>query len=264
MLVACAESLRSAGTVEPKSLLEALAEHYEPARGFGHGMKIALTAFRSGTPWHRCAFVAWPEGSRGNGGAVRIPPVALVRWPDSASFDAAVRLATRVTHGHKEAIAFARVHAVAVATVLADPAVVNTPRDFYGAMIERLDPAPELVVAKFNTLCDLADRNATRTEAGGVLGTSTLACESVPAALWSFVSQHKTFTESVCSAALLGGDVDSICCLVGSLAGALHGSAAIEESWIRNLSHERPSPAEVLALADALTALVPLPLATAG
>jgi poly(ADP-ribose) glycohydrolase ARH3 len=92
MLLACCDALLSVGTIEATSLLRALANRYEPARGFGHGMKIALAAFTSGTPWEACAFAAWPEGSRGNGGAVRIPPVAVARWRDAQSFDVAVRI----------------------------------------------------------------------------------------------------------------------------------------------------------------------------
>lgn len=89
-----------------------------------------------------------------------------------------------------------------------------------------------------------------------MLGTSTMAVESVSAALWSFASTHETFEAAVRSAALLGGDVDSICSLVGALAGALHGATGIDAQWVANLARERPSPAEILALADAVHALV--------
>src|SRR5262245_3529832 len=64
MVLACAEALASARTIEPPVLFRAIAHHYEPARGFGRGMKIALAAFEAGIPWERCAFAAWPEGSR--------------------------------------------------------------------------------------------------------------------------------------------------------------------------------------------------------
>ena len=97
MNIAVAESLVAAGTVDPEHLLHSFSAHYEPARGFGRGMKLALRAFAAGTPWDRCAFAAWPEGSRGNGGAVRITPVACVAWSSPAMFARAVDLTTRVT-----------------------------------------------------------------------------------------------------------------------------------------------------------------------
>lgn len=257
MLLACCEALTEAGTVEPRTLLRAFADRYEPARGFGRGMKIALAAFTSGTPWEHCAFVAWPEGSRGNGGAVRIPPIAVARWADVQSLDTAVRLATRTTHAHEDAVAFSRLHAIAIALVLNEPSLLETPSEFHKVILERLAPAPPLVTRTLGVVFELLKQEATPAQATQALGTSTLAAESVPAALWSFLSQHETFTEAVCAAALLGGDVDSICCLVGALAGALHGASGIQDLWIHNLAHEKPSPTEILAMADGVHDLVP-------
>ncbi len=259
MLLACCESITSAGTVEPVSLLQALANRYEPARGFGHGMKQTLAAFSSSVPWEQCAFVSWPEGSRGNGGAVRIPPIAVARWADGASFGSAVRLATRITHAHEDAISFALLHANAIALVLGEPSLVETPSEFHKAILARLAPVPPLVTGKLGMVFELLGNDVSAIQAARTLGTSTLAAESVPAALWSFLSRHATFAEAVCSAALLGGDVDSICCLVGALAGALHGAGGIEDLWIHNLSRENPSPNEIITMADAVYDLVPSP-----
>jgi poly(ADP-ribose) glycohydrolase ARH3 len=257
MVLACAEALASVGTIEPTALLRAFVRHYEPARGFGRGMKLAITAFDGGVPWDRCAFAAWPEGSRGNGGAVRIPPVAVARWPTSDAFDLAVRLATRVTHAHDDALAFARLHAVTIAVVLDDPAAAEAPAALRSAILDRLAPVPAIVTEKLEIIFELIAADVSHGEAARRLGTSTLASESVPAALWSFAAHHRSFSEAVASAALLGGDVDSICCLVGALAGTLHGAEGIDRQWIDNLSREQPSPPVILALADALHDLVP-------
>jgi ADP-ribosylglycohydrolase len=64
---------------------------------------------------------------------------------------------------------------------------------------------------------NLLREGASAADAAAQLGTSTLAVESVPAALWFFLARHETFTESIAPAALFGGDVDSIYCLVGAL-----------------------------------------------
>jgi len=42
LLIAVAESIRDTGTVVPGDLLGAFSRHYEPARGFGGGMKLAI------------------------------------------------------------------------------------------------------------------------------------------------------------------------------------------------------------------------------
>jgi poly(ADP-ribose) glycohydrolase ARH3 len=257
MIVACAQALVTTSTIEPHALFRAIKHNYEPARGFGRGMKIALAAFESGTPWERCAFAAWPEGSRGNGGAVRIPPVAVAQWETHAAFDVAVDLTTRITHAHPEAIAFAHLQAVAIATVLGDPDLVDQAPVFHARLLERLAPAPTIVVQKLETIRQLLNSHAGHVEAARILGTSTTAAESVSVGLWSFLARHSSFSDAVASAALLGGDVDSICSLVGALAGALHGLPAIERSWVTNLANERPTPDEILELADAIHALEP-------
>jgi len=94
MFIALAETIRDCSTVHPRFFLAAVSRRYEPARGFGRGMKIALQALATGTPWPDVARAAWPEGSRGNGGAVRVGAVALRRW---VTADDRVRAAIRAT-----------------------------------------------------------------------------------------------------------------------------------------------------------------------
>src|SRR4051812_7320872 len=61
MFIALAESIRDTGTVSPEHVLGAFVARYEPARGFGRGMKLALRAFENGTHWRDVARAAWPE-----------------------------------------------------------------------------------------------------------------------------------------------------------------------------------------------------------
>lgn len=257
MVIATAQALASTSTIEPNTLLRSIDSHYEPARGFGRGMKIALAAFRTGTPWDRCAFAAWPEGSRGNGGAVRIPAVAVARWESADVFDRAVQLTTRITHAHPEALAFCQLQAIAVATILENPDVVEQPAAFHRLLLDRLGPRRTIVREKLDAVFALIANGAGPETAARTIGASTIAAESGPAALWSFVAQHSSFSNAIASAALLGGDVDSICSLVGALAGALHGLTGIDSAWVANLSGERPSLDAVVATADAIFALRP-------
>jgi ADP-ribosylglycohydrolase len=143
--------------------------------------------------------------------------------------------------------------------VLSEPGLLDDPLALRDALARRLAPMSELLAKKLEAVVDLVARDALPGEAARVLGTSTLAAESVPVALWSFVSAHASFAQAVSSAALVGGDVDSICCLVGALAGALHGAQLLDSPWATNLAHERPSPAEIMELADSLHSLRPSP-----
>ena len=246
--IAVAESIRGVESVAPVPLLEALARRYEPARGFGRGMKHALRAFEAGTHWTEVARVAWPEGSRGNGGAVRAGAIALPRWRSTADLLAAVELATRITHAHPEAIDAARLVARLVALVLDDPSLARPP-----AALEALDrdfgssPTIAPMLAKV-----LAAATDPRVDIPTTLGTSPLASESVPAAIAVFLRHPEDFATAVLEAAALGGDTDSICALVGCLAGATHGHDAIPRPWIKAIAHESPTPPALLGLADTL------------
>ena len=249
MFIAVAESLREVGTIEPSRLLDAMARRYEPARGFGRGMKIALRAHEAGVPWREVARQAWPEGSRGNGGAVRAGAVALRRWTSPDELTAAVELATRVTHAHPEAIEAALLQAHLVALVLEDPEVSS----LLDRLERRLRPSPFLQTVLPKLREGASDIAAT-------FGTSPLAAESVPAAVAVFLRHPGSFEGAVVAAAGLGGDVDSICALVGCLAGAAHGEEALPKPWLDAIARESPGPGALVDLADAVLDLTSGPV----
>jgi poly(ADP-ribose) glycohydrolase ARH3 len=256
MTIALAESLREVGTVDPTRLLARFRSHYEPARGFGRGMKLLFAALDRGIPWSDVPFVAWPEGSRGNGGAVRVGAVALRPWSDFTALRSAAILATRVTHAHDEAIAASLVQVTLLTIILRDPSLIAAP-------VELLQQTA-ILLEHFSSAVFLVDRIRTavteglsHSEIARAFGTSTLASESVPAAIASFLLSHSSFDGAILHAASLGGDVDSICALVGCLAGALHGVSAIPRPWLDSLANETPSVHQINALADDLAGLAP-------
>ena len=257
MTLAVAESLVAQGTLDGPDLLQHLTARYDPVRGFGKGMKIAASAFSDGRPWQECAFAAWREGSRGNGAAVRAAPVAIVRWPSSAAFREAVRISAIVTHAHPEAVDAALVQANAIDIVLTDPDLVQNPSAFLDSLLSRLQPLDPVISNGLTTVRNLLHARADTATAARTLGTSTLAKESVLAALWTFLAMHDSFREAVTGACMLGGDVDSICALVGGLSGALHGAQFIPAQWIANMSKEVPGTTSIIALAERFLEIEP-------
>jgi poly(ADP-ribose) glycohydrolase ARH3 len=257
MTLAVAESLVARSTVDGPDLLQRLSARYDPVRGFGKGMKIALQAFSDGRPWQECAFAAWREGSRGNGAAVRVAPVAIVRWPSAEAFREAVRISAIVTHAHPEAVDAALVQAHAIAIVLSEPSLSQNPSAFLDSLSSRCQPINPAISTGLATVRSLLQTGASAATAARALGTSTFARESVLAALWTFLASHDSFREAVSAACLIAGDVDSICALVGSLAGALHGAGSIPTQWIANMSKESPGTASIIALAERLYEMEP-------
>jgi len=256
MTIALAESLCQAGTVEPANLLAKMRARYEPARGFGRGMKLAFAAYDQGLPPSRVPYAAWPEGSRGNGGAVRVGVVALRPWTDIASLRAAAAAATQVTHAHDDALAASLIQVAVAALVLDEPVLVDAPSEFLQrvAAIVGHSPSAHTLIDRIRSV---VIRGPSPSEILRSFGNSTLALESAPAAIASFLCFHSSFAHTILEAASLGGDVDSICAIAGALAGALHGFDAIPPQWTEALVSEDPTLDELCHLADKLGALEP-------
>jgi len=49
------------------------------------------------------------------------------------------------------------------------------------------------------------------------------------------VYSTRSFAEATLKAANLGGDSDSVCAVVGQIAGALYGASTIPEDWLSRL-----------------------------
>ena len=62
--------------------------------------------------------------------------------------------------------------------------------------------------------------------------------ELVPTAAGIFLIFRHSLEESICAAALSGGDTDTVACLVGAFAGAYHGASAIPNRWTEQISHK--------------------------
>lgn len=72
------------------------------------------------------------------------------------------------------------------------------------------------------------------------LGNSIEAFNSVPTAVFSFLTHPNSFGEAVMYAISLGGDTDTIGAMTGSISGAYHGVGSIPIEWmekVENRSH---------------------------
>lgn len=63
------------------------------------------------------------------------------------------------------------------------------------------------------------------------------ACNSVPTAIFVFLSHHHNFTGAVTYAVSLGGDTDTIASMTGAISGAYLGAEAIPPTWQENLEN---------------------------
>ncbi|MBK9143144.1 MAG: ADP-ribosylglycohydrolase family protein [Candidatus Melainabacteria bacterium] len=61
--------------------------------------------------------------------------------------------------------------------------------------------------------------------------------ECVPTAVGIFLIFRHDLEAAICSAAIAGGETDTVALVVGSLAGAYHGASRFPSRWLEKLSH---------------------------
>lgn len=169
----------------------------------------------------------------GNGSLMRLAPVVLRFLGDEEALDRHCADSSRTTHAAAEAIDCCRLFGRLIASALLGCAKDDV-LDAGGRM-----PGEPKVAA-------LA-AGAWRVKSREAITGSGYAVESLEAALWCF--EHTTdYAAAVLAAANLGDDADTTAAIVGQLAGAHYGAAAIPPAWLEKL-HRR---AEIEAMADAL------------
>jgi ADP-ribosylglycohydrolase len=241
MMIALAESLIERGRVDEEHLARAFQAAYDPDRGYGGGTRRVMELWASGTPVSAAANeVFGGQGSRGNGAAMRVAPVA-VRFhahPEQLCTEAA--LSARITHAHPVGVDGALVQAAAIGAALRGEDILDCARTAARTteMTERLSVVGELL--------------AVRREPAEVhrrLGSSSAAAESVPAALYASLA-HPAFEQAVRFAVRLGGDTDTIAAMTGAIAGGRDGPSAIPARWLAALEdgHRGRTHVEQLAV----------------
>ncbi|WP_197319367.1 ADP-ribosylglycohydrolase family protein [Saccharomonospora sp. NB11] len=224
----------------------AAAWHAEPWRGYGGGVTKSFRLIVEGTPWRQAIRAVYPEGSFGNGGAMRVAPVALV-GADVAQVAELARRSAEVTHAHEDALHGAVCQAVAVHAALAlAPDEPVRAGDFVDT-VRRAVPSP-LWQDKLDHVIGLVERQAGPAEAAEVLGNDVSAPGSVPLALLSFLRNAGSPSDAVRFAIRAGGDTDTVASMAGALAGAHSGYAA----WPRNAVSRLEAAAQLHLYAEHL------------
>jgi poly(ADP-ribose) glycohydrolase ARH3 len=247
MMIFVAESLVRCGRLNPEHLLRWMAQHHEPARGYGKGTRAALAAAARGVPAADVAYTCWPEGSIGNGAAVRVAPIACLHPERDQPLSEAAAAAARVTHASLVAVESAIVMARATAAVLRAPTGERPSPDAFLASIE---PAEPTLAARLASVSALLHARASTREAVAVLGNGVVAVESVPLALFCFLRWGPDFESVIVQTALCGGDVDSIAAMSGALSGASVGEAGLPARWLARAENGCRGRDHVRALAD--------------
>ena len=235
MMIGIAESLISHYDFNPKVALQSMAKNYEPARGYGKGMKFVFRHIANGLPWQKAAYTAWEEGSKGNGSSVRIAPIACRFYNDKALLIEKAKLSSITTHAHELAINGAIIQALTIAYLIQQDPNKELQIDL---LIKYLLKESHLLTSVYIEKLHIIETEINNQPIEyfvSKLGNGVLAEEAVLMALVIFLKNHNSFVQTIFDAVKIGGDTDTISALAGSLSGAYLGINGIPIDWQNNL-----------------------------
>jgi poly(ADP-ribose) glycohydrolase ARH3 len=231
LTIAVAESLAECREFHYWHMAEQFLKTYEkePWRRYGHTLSRVFRLMRNGKlGFGMIDRNLYPEGSFGNGAPMRVAPVGLLYYDDPRALRDIAYHCAGITHSHELGLEGAALQACAVAlAVLADPRD-NRTTEFLGTlrMFTKAGPYRD----KLKAIIRLLGEEPTREEVVAQLGTGASSVESVPTAIYAFLSTGD-FKSAVIYAVSLGGDADTIGAMTGAIAGACYGIEGIPSQW---------------------------------
>lgn len=237
MMIGVAESLIANDGFDGNHMANRFIYNYnwEPFRGYGPGPPRIFAAIQDGESWDKSSEKMYPGGSFGNGAAMRIAPVGLLYYDDPQKLREIAYQSGHITHAHilgKEGAAL-QAYAVALA-INFDPTSSFDGNTF----IKKLEDFVEndTYKEKLQTMYNLWSETD-KIRIASELGNGIEAFNSVPAAIFSFMTHPHSFEETVVYAISLGGDTDTIGAMAGAISGAYLGMDAIPAEWLAKLEN---------------------------
>ncbi len=238
MALCLAESLLVDSDLSPDDLMarfdQWVENGYNSSTGrcfdIGNTTLAALGRFkRTGNPY------AGEANARaaGNGSIMRLAPVPIRWWHDSAKAEAISRKQSLTTHAAPEAV-----DACALLTRIITSAIQGHQRD--KALSPQVDPHWQPAIRAIAAGDWRSKKEPDISSTGYVVHT-------LEAALWA-VATTTTFEGAILRAVNLGHDADTVGAVAGQIAGALYGLDAIPQHWVAQLYRGQ----DLLALANQL------------
>ncbi len=229
-----ARSLIDRGELDLDDVARRFARSYRWSRGYGPAAAKLLKKIRRGQDWRSASTSVYPEGSWGNGGAMRAPVIGLA-YASGDVFQVAdkARESARITHAHELGMQGAAM--IAGATVVA-----LRGGDIEDVWVAAREVAPD---GAFTRRIEVASRwldadgePRSGREIRAELGSGMTATESCVTALYLASACHgRSFEEMIALAGDCGGDTDTISSMAGAVWGAWRGVEALPGAWIEQL-----------------------------
>jgi len=253
MTLGVAEWLLRDDALDGKRLLEIFHRAYEPWRHYGSGTRLILESFDNARDsWADLATAMFPQGSYGNGSAMRVSPVGLFLHNDLRGIAQAARLSSVVTHSHYLAVQGAILQATAVAVAIKYPSdVTHFVRTLKSALSHFEDLGQDATIYRnaLTKICEGILKKVPPAKMVDLLGNGIKAHEAVPMAIYCYLANPNSFENALEAAVFLGGDTDTIASMTGAISGAALGESRIPERWLKRARETVYTPERVRQVA---------------
>jgi ADP-ribosylglycohydrolase len=219
-----AESLLDKNSLSQDDLARRFAQSHAWSRGYGPSTARLLRRIRRGEPWAQASRAIHPEGSWGNGAAMRAPVIALFFANEPERLVDAAHASAEVTHAHPLGIEGAVLIAVATHALLHDRRAAQV----LGAVSAHCH-RPEIIDRLQVATVWLAEGAApVPREVAARLGSGMTAATSCVSALYIGLRHLDAGFDAMMRFTIAcGGDVDTLASMSGALWGAHNGAARL-------------------------------------
>lgn len=242
MAIGVAESLVEKGGLDLDNMARKFAENFTPMRGYGPGTISVLEMIKGGASWRDANRAIFPDGSFGNGAAMRAAPLGLFYANSPDGLREATFEASSITHDHPLAKEGALLVTGAISAILRGKSKTETLNE-----VSRLVQTEDYR-QKIRVISEFMGHRISASSVIGRLGNSVLAHESAPTALYAYLREGRNYLKCVRYCISLGGDTDTICAMAGALSGAKVGLGGLPEEMIERLENRD----RILSLAEEL------------
>lgn len=239
------QSFVHCGRFDPADYASRIAAIFAENRivGKGRATEAAAIKLAQGVPWQQAGT---PAPSAGNGSAMRAGPIGLIFYNDFTKLAQAAYEQGHITHQDQRCAAGSAIIAGAVAITLTEKPLDQP--DFLKKLSElaaAYDQDFSRLVLKLEEWVTLSVEQAAFQiiEAGKVSGPNDgwwgISPYVVPSVLWSLYSFLQTpddYWETICTAIIAGGDVDTTAAMAGAISGAYLGLSSIPQNLAQQLN----------------------------
>ena len=209
MALCLADSILARNIVDPQDLLERFARWYQQGENsstgrcfdIGNTTRSNIVRFLRNRVYSAAPNDAYQSG---NGGIMRLAPVAIRWWHNTAMAEQMAELQSKTTHGSDECVNCAVELCNILTRAIQGRAVAQELKEKLGHI------------------------------SSSQISNSGRARDTLLAAKWA-VATTNSLEDAVCCAVNLGGDADTIGAVAGQIAGACYGMEAIPQRWLDGL-----------------------------